>query len=415
MSESNKSQSTAPVVIVSACSAGALVAKEFARHRQCVHVYPASSLSEGLRTSIPASLFHSQFEIDEDNIASVIASLESLNPVAVVAASEWGVEIADQLAAALGLAGNDPQSTKARRDKFEMASYAAAADVRVAAQTSATELDALLAWYKSHPEDTVVVKPRDSAGSDNVFICRNESEVRHAAEQVLGSANLMRSPNQSALMQEYLAGDEYVINTVSHDGRHWLTDVWAVTKRLTEAGRNIYDFDDLVSWENHPELIEYTFSVLDAVGLSMGPGHTEVMITSNGPRLLETAARVTGAANPEALQEATGADQIELTVECHLFPEQLKNRPQKYVRLKNSRSVHLISGGGRVFSPDRVTEFLRTLPSFRSVRYRCQEGAVLSETVDVLTCPGAFFQVHENRAQIECDYRAFRVWESQNI
>lgn len=372
-------------------------------------------MSDGLRSTIPAELFESQFALRDERIDELVEELATLNPVAVVAASEWGVGITDQLASRLGLDSNNPKTTRARRDKVEMACYAASAGLQVAAQISDRELQTLLSWYRAHPEDIVVVKPRDSAASDNVFICRNENEVRFAAERILSSTNVMRSQNQSVLMQEYLQGREYVVNTVSRGGEHWLTDVWAVTKRLTKAGRNIYDFDDLVVADAQPELVDYTFSVLDAIGIAVGPGHSEVILTSRGPRLLETGARVTGAANPDALRQATGADQIELTVDCYLFPERLARRSRKYIKRKNARSVHLISVGASMFSPERVTGFLETLPSFHSVRYRTLAGALLAPTVDVATCPGAFFLVSGVQAQIEQDYQAFRAWESENV
>jgi biotin carboxylase len=43
------------------------------------------------------------------------------------------------------------------------------------------------------------------------------------------------------------------------------------------------------------ELIEYGLGALDAVGLRQWAAHTEIMMTPDGPRLLEVNARLAGA------------------------------------------------------------------------------------------------------------------------
>ncbi|WP_155256601.1 hypothetical protein [Salinispora pacifica] len=47
---------------------------------------------------------------------------------------------------------------------------------------------------------------------------------------ILDKTNLMLRVNEAVLVQEFLTGDEFVVNTVSRDGVHRFTDVWLCTK-----------------------------------------------------------------------------------------------------------------------------------------------------------------------------------------
>jgi len=55
--------------------------------------------------------------------------------------------------------------------------------------------------------------------------------------------------------------------------------------------------------------------VLDAVGVRNGCGHTEVIVTAEGPRLLEVGARPAGGGHQMITELATGTNQIRRTVD----------------------------------------------------------------------------------------------------
>lgn len=57
-----------------------------------------------------------------------------------------------------------------------------------------------------------------------------------------------------------------------------------------------------------PELRALTVRLLDAVGLIEGPSHSEFVLTPDGPRVLESHARLGGHALPELVRRAFGLD-----------------------------------------------------------------------------------------------------------
>ncbi|MBA3770970.1 MAG: ATP-grasp domain-containing protein [Ramlibacter sp.] len=411
---SSKTDLPASVVLVDAYSTGAVLARSFAREHVCVHVRSRAAMPAAFSASLPQGVFAADLAFQGD-IDALAAAVAAHRPRAVVAASEFGVELADLLATRLGLPGNTPDLSRARRDKYLMANAVAKAGVPVAAQMQGSELAGLLQWYREQPERRVVAKPLDSAGSDDVYFCDDERQVAAAAQRILGKTNLMMQENRAILLQHQLDGDEYVVNSVSHAGLHWVTDIWRCHKLPAGTDRKIYDREDLVppaAAEVAP-LIAYASAVLDALGIGLGPAHTELILTAQGPRLLETGARISGLANPAALALATGTDQVELTTECHVDPDRLSQRPRLYERHKHARCVNLIARRAATLSHPALQRFFGDLASFESVRFRLADGAQTRPTTDLNTSPGALFLVHSDPGQIEHDYHALRQWEER--
>ena len=103
--------------------------------------------------------------------------------------------------------------------------------------------------------------------------------------------------NYSVLLQEYLAGDEYVVDTVSRDGVHKCVALWKYDKRVYNGAPVVYYGMQLLAIDSEPRLAEmvgYTASVLDALGIRYGCCHTEIMLVERGPVLVEVNCRIHG-------------------------------------------------------------------------------------------------------------------------
>ncbi|MFI1360482.1 ATP-grasp domain-containing protein [Streptomyces sp. NPDC020898] len=403
------------LVLVDALTTGAMLARLAAADHRLVHVRSRAWLPETFAASLPGELFAEDLTYP-GHAEEVLRRLRELEPYAVIAASEFGVEVADELAGRLGLRGNDPELSTARRDKSRMMDVLAAAGVATPRQLRGTEPADLLRWRRACGLERVVVKPLDSAGSEDVYTCDTEQEVAAAVRAALGKTNLMLRANEAVLIQEHLAGDEYVVNTVSRDGEHWFTDAWISRKRVTSGKRLVYDYEDLLA-PDAPALdsiLTYVGEVLDGLAVTDGPAHTELILTANGPRLLETGARLSGLANPPALQRCTGADQVTLTLDCHTRDAvRLHSRPRRYERHESARCVNLLAHREVPLPTHALREALEQLPAFESVRFRKAEGTPTRPTVDLNSSPGVVFLVHQDPDEIESSYKLLRDIERE--
>jgi hypothetical protein len=81
-----------------------------------------------------------------------------------------------------------------------------------------------------------------------------------------------------------------------------------------------------ISERHAAEARELTVRLLDAVGVVEGPSHTELIVTADGPRILESHNRMAGAGIPEVVRRAYGVDEsrwfLSVTLGLEELPEE---------------------------------------------------------------------------------------------
>ncbi|MFI6093548.1 ATP-grasp domain-containing protein [Streptomyces sp. NPDC051218] len=263
------------------------------------------------------------------------------------------------------------------------------------------ELTDLLASWASYP---LVVKPFNSAGSDGCRICATPEEARTAFWAIAGQRNLMGEINEGVLVQEFLAGSQYIVNTVSMDGRHLLAELYAERIDRVEGSPVLRHITSRTTPDEHEqELVDYTMSCLDALGFRDGAAHTEVMLTADGPRLVEVNSRLMGPyLSPDAYHCGFGYSSPHLVAERLLRPEDFRNRfDLPYGPAHTLAKVFLRAHRPGVLSSADGLRELRRLPGFHSVARLPQVNDVLRDTqLTTGSCGTAFF-VHEDAELIE--------------
>jgi biotin carboxylase len=410
------------VVIVEAVGSGVYLAPAFlALGYRCVHVSNATESPPGGGYAFSAAYFVDAFTYRGD-LDALLAELSGYSVAHVVPGIDTGVELADALAHRLGCrSGNGVALSPARRDKFLMQEAVAKAGLRAAKSTLATTPDELVAWARAEDRWPVVVKPLRSSGTDGVQICRSLEAVAEAAKGLFGTSNVHGVRNDVVVGQEFLHGDEYMVNGVSAQGQHSILEVWLSRKKMSRQVP-LYDYAELMprTSREYAEIAPYAAGVLSALGIANGPSHTEVMFDKDGgePILIECGARIQGNLNPASLFLATGTNQALATVAAYVAPEQFNaaRRDAAPYRLK-CRVVFLLSPiSGTIVRPLDLAPIKR-LASFHSMRFRqkVELGARLRAATDLLTSVGSVHLVHAEQAQIEKDYNAIRAMEAAGL
>ena len=241
---------------------------------------------------------------------------------ACVCGIEGGAALTDLINKELNLAGNDPSTSSCRRDKADMGEALRTAGVRCARQhravcwneEAATFVQDLAEDLEARGIDfKLVVKPCNSAGTDGVTFCETPEEAKTAVETLMGATNMFSKQNDSVILQEYLAGEEYVCDTVSRNGVHKVTAFYRYDKRMTNGSPFVYYGVHLhdPELEEKKQIAEYIFSCLDALGIRNHAAHSELKMrpTADGglePVLIESGARLNGG-NGMWLPAATAA------------------------------------------------------------------------------------------------------------
>ena len=417
MAVRREAQGNPVVAIVDAYSTARHLAPLFhGRGYDCVHVQSTAKLPED------ADTFRSENFIDNVVLSgdreSLVTAIAAHRPVAVLAGADEGVEVVDFLSERLGLRTNGTALSHVRRDKFSMVEAIKAAGLRGASQTLATDGASLLRWYGSCGFERVVVKPLHSTGNDGVFFCQTEDEVASAFDQLVGTDNALQRKNNAVVAQEYLEGAEYYVNTVSVEGRHFVSDVHSTSHLNVNGILDLLGGSQLLPRRGpvQDELTAYAFAVLDVLGITNGPAHTELKLTPDGPCLVETHARVCGADLPLLVRSALGESQLEWTVDAYVNPERFDDpRRSDYVIDRHAVCVNMISSGSGVLVAYPKLDQLRSLPSFHAALVRVAPGQQIDRTVGDFSYPILIHLLHPSLTVVERDYATIRYLDGDGF
>lgn len=425
-------QTIAPLsvaVVVDGYSTGQFYPKAIrAKGLRPVHVSSGTERhSPGLEAYVTEALDHMRDDYDAmlhgwNDIEKLIARLADMAPCCVMPGCEMGVEMADMLARRLGLSGNDAATSHIRRDKLAMHDTLAKAGLPSLASLATNNIDEALAFAADLASWPVVVKPLRSAATEGVHFCRSAEELREAFSALLGTVTQFGDRNALVLVQQCAKGREYAVNTVSRDGRHILSDLWAYEKIPTPGGAPLYDRTQLVRTldQNSRAIIDYTFQVLDALGIRIGPAHTEIMLTDQGPVLIESGARPMGGTFPqELIQESVGHTQVQWAVDSYVDAEAFAANAAREYRPTHAMCMKtLISTQDGDIQAIPAIALAARLPSARCGNFisALSKGHV-SRTVDLLTSPACVFLYHQDQSVIDADWATLREleMEAQNL
>lgn len=408
------------VLIVDAYSSGSLLAPALiAQGYNVVHVH-----GKGSPLDFQVSSFHPQnFSADfahQGDWAALVDWVRAQAPRAILAGSESGVLLADELAdyfhAELGVPSNGIEI--ARRDKYLMAEKLRAAGIPAVMQMKTRDVEAAKEWIREKKlfPGKVVVKPLMSAGGIGLNICNNIAEVEAAFQEWLDSDNGYRIVNSEMLVQEFLEGEEYVVNTVSAGGIHTVSEIWLYHKKANDQGKWIYDHDRLLPFKGQLayDLTAYVFRVLEALGIATGWGHAEVKMTPRGPVLVEIGARMMGSLQPRLAKDALGVNEVDLGIEAFLYPENFFRHGIGYDMKKGAALVTLNNPFPWArLAGHEMDEALRNLAGYQRHSFVKPDGTLVPKSNDLHSAIGQVELVHEDPAVLDESIKTLHRWEAE--
>lgn len=405
-----------PCVIVDPYSSGALFAEALAREGlPFAAVVSSARPPEAYASSYRPEDFSEVIVYDGD-LDDVVRRVRALEPRCVVAGCESGVELAEQLTPlVLPDLANVPELADARRDKSRMAEAVAAAGLPVIPQLCTADAEEAADWLEKEGlvGADLVIKPPKSASTDGVIKIAGGADWRSVFERQIGRVNQFGEIDDRLIVQKFVTGTEYVVDTFSHGGKHSLVDVCAYGKVDNGPHMAVYDTMRWLPPDDPavPGLAEYVFGVLDAVGMRFGSAHVEVMGTADGPVLIELGARPHGGGQPRFNRNATGDSQIDRTVRWLAGGE----LPQSYELLKHQMCVfHMARRSGTVGNTS-VLEAIPALPSHHFSVRNISDGDHVPVTKDLVDSLNFGFAIlsHPDEEQILRDYRTIRDLEGR--
>ena len=301
--------------------------------------------------------------------------------------SEESMLLAYEVADELGLAVNRPRAVELLNDKLAMRTLLrdkGISAVRFATAERWPDVAGLLAGF----DLPVVVKPATLSASRGTFLLRDPADL-----PAWGAELAAYDYDGPLLVEEYLRGPEFSVETLTVAGEH---HVVGVTRKLLGP---LPHFAELGHLFPEPDTAEtravagLAVALLDAVGYQCGPAHTEVILTADGPRIVESQARLGGDKIPDIARLATGVD-----LRQEIFAA-LAGRPPRPARdAAVGHIAYLTLPTGVLRSVSGVDE-ARALDFVDTVSFPFSVGDVIPPTVDSKTRHGFVILTGADTAQ----------------
>ncbi|WKU06936.1 ATP-grasp domain-containing protein [Micromonospora sp. HUAS LYJ1] len=329
------------------------------RQRQVADVVEVLDYTDWTLTAPVVTRLHQRWRIDQ-----------------VVSLTEPGLDIAARARDLLGLDGTTYPVSRLFRDKLAMRRHLVRRDAEAVAAVPLRDFDDLRAFGVRHGYP-FVVKPTAATASIGVFRVDDPSGHEAVWEQVCRLRGT-RTDRVSTLlvlddflMEEYVHGREFSVETFSFAGRHVVV---TITEKMTDPG-HFAELGHAVparltedAWDRVGECV-CTF--LDHLGFADGPCHTEVRLSGTRARIIESHHRYGGDAIPELVRAVYGIDLDRLAVG---WPFRLVDPLPDSPAPRGGACVRTVVGPpGRVLSVEGVQEAARQ-PDVLAVRISARPG-----------------------------------------
>jgi len=248
--------------------------------------------------------------LDIDTIVGAVSRLNKDHPIdCLLAGDEFLVEHTAHASYVIGLAGMNPRDASVVRNKSLMRKRLHEAHIRIPRfEKATTALD--LEHISKNVGFPAVIKPLQMAGSIGVARVDNPVELLAAYEDIINDTEggWGVELGTEALVEELLVGTEYCVDGyVTKDGAITVFEFVKIElgaqPHFQEIGYTAYNPEDLPESE---VMTTYIKEVVTACGIIAGPFHSEVMLTKDGPVLIEIANRLPGDYVPQLVERATG-------------------------------------------------------------------------------------------------------------
>ncbi|WP_311568656.1 ATP-grasp domain-containing protein [Photobacterium arenosum] len=391
------------VLIVNPASSGKMIRPKLqANNIQCDVCFYSEHDPKGMLDTINIENYDnnvSHFKID---------ALQNEKYDAVIAGSELGVELADKLASELALPGNSPLTTGLRRNKNEMQDALKEHGLAYI-QTFLVDMDGKgLNELHEIKCKKYIIKPVNSAGSENVYFCNSRDDVINKISSLpWGKINSTGKINDQFLVQEFIEGEEYVLDLIVNGDQITLVAICKYVKG--QSGNNPFVYNRLELLDPYDAglatIREYAVAATRALDIRYGLVHMELMLSpAKGPVMIEAATRIHGGVAPslfESCYSPSLLDTIASLVSEHRVPE-LDSKLVKQGRVY----FHVNKHAAKFSGVDTISDSkLKRIPSLIDYFVTVKEGQVLPATEDLFTCPCLVWLANDNTFDLESDIK----------
>jgi biotin carboxylase len=227
---------------------------------------------------------------------------------AIVSFAEHGMHAASVCAIELGLPGANLSAVIHTRDKIKMRALLASHGVATVAYQPCDTIEEA-AEFLSRLGKPIILKPYAGGGSAGV------ARVAEPGELAAAWAWARASTQERILAEEFIEGPEFSVESVSAHGRH---EVAMITEKLTTGAPHFIELGHQVpprlDEDTQAQVRSMVVRFLELIDQQVSPAHTEIRLTPQGPKIIESQTRIGGDQIWEMCEMVSGIDQMSETI-----------------------------------------------------------------------------------------------------
>lgn len=254
------------------------------------------------------------YEVSTTDIDGIVQAASSFQPDGVMTlATDMPMRSIAAAATRLGLPGINWETALRATDKGEMRKALQAHQVPIPRFFIITSLEEQEEWLEKKGAVSLpcIIKPTDSSGSRGV--------VRVDEEEALSDAfqySRSHSRTGTVIVEEYMRGPEVSVETIALNGEVF---VLAVTDKMTTGAPHFVETGhsqpSRIKEEDLAKIKDLAAQAVKAIGIHSGPAHVEIILTAEGPKIVELGARMGGDNITTYLVPlSTGVDMLEAVI-----------------------------------------------------------------------------------------------------
>ena len=232
-------------------------------------------------------------------------------------ASDMPMRSVAAVARELGIVGISDETAIKATDKGEMRKALSACGVPIPKFFVASckdDYDRIISFFTK----PFIVKPADNSGSRGV-VKINDPKDRCATDEAY-EYSLRSSRNGKVVVEEYMSGPEVSVETLTVDGECYVVQI---TDKITTGAPHFVEMGHTQPSRLSADITERIRSIAiaanKAVGIDNGPSHTEIIVTDEGPKIVELGARLGGdCITTHLVPLSTGMNMVEYCIRIAL-------------------------------------------------------------------------------------------------
>lgn len=280
------------------------------------------------------------------------------------------------IAEALHLVGVSSDTAQKATDKSLMRDCLSEFQVPIPKYFKVRTLDEYLAAVESF-RTPFVVKPADSSGSRGIYLVKEISDAGERRKAYDYTKPF--SHTGMVVVEEYMTGPEVSVETLAWQGE---VAVIQITDKITTGAPHFVEMGHTQPTRLPADTAEairrVAIAANHALGIANGPSHTEIIVTSEGPKIVELGARLGGdCITTHLVPLSTGVNMVENCIRIALG-----EAPDMRPRFSRGAAIRYFRQHAGIVRSIIGVEAARRLPGVRQVSVVHGVGETVTEITD---------------------------------